>query len=101
MIAFFYRYQFFFSLFIDTHDNQNTLLGFFAPDIKINAIRPDILGNGLFEIRVKGTEGIGRSSCCTVKNQEVIILHTFIKKSQKTPNKEMGIARKRLKEVKS
>jgi len=59
------------------------------------------LGNGLFEIRAKGTEGIGRSFFCTVKNQEVIILHTFIKKSQKTPNKEMGIARKRLKEVKS
>ena len=59
------------------------------------------LGNGLFEIRTKGTEGIGRSFFCTVKNQEVIILHSFIKKSQKTPNREIGIARKRLKEVKS
>jgi len=58
------------------------------------------LGNGLFEIRAKGMEGIGRSFFCTVKNQEVIIPHTFIKKSQKTPSKEMGIARKRLKEVK-
>ncbi len=35
------------------------------------------LGNGLFEIRAKGTEGIGRSFFCTVKNQEVIILYTF------------------------
>jgi len=59
------------------------------------------LGNGIFEIRAKGTEGIGRSIFCTVKNREVIILYSFIKKTQKTPNKEMGIARKRLKEVKS
>ncbi len=60
-----------------------------------------LLGNGLFKIRVKGSEGIGRSFFCTVKNEGVIILHSFIKKSQKTPNQEMGIARKRLKEVKS
>jgi len=59
------------------------------------------IGNGLFEIRAKGSEGIGRSFFCTVKDREVVILHSFIKKSQKTPNKEMGIARKRLKEVKS
>jgi len=59
------------------------------------------LGKGLFEIRAKGTEGIGRSFFCTIKDKEVVILHSFIKKSQKTPNKEMKIARKRLKEVKS
>ncbi len=59
------------------------------------------LGSGLFEIRAKGAEGIGRSLFCTLKDQEVVILHSFIKKSQKTPHKEMGIARKRLKEVKS
>ena len=59
------------------------------------------LGKGFFEIRAKGTEGIGRSFFCTIKDKEVVILHSFIKKSQKTPNKEMEIARKRLKEVKS
>ncbi len=58
------------------------------------------LGSGLFEIRAKGVEGIGRSLFCTLKDQEVVILHSFIKKSQKIPNKEIGIARKRLKEVK-
>jgi len=35
------------------------------------------------------------------KGKEVIILHSFIKKSQKTPAKELNLARKRLKEVKS
>jgi phage-related protein len=58
-------------------------------------------GDGLFEIRSKGKEGIGRSFFCTVKGKEVIILHSFIKKSQKTPKKEIKKARKRLKEVKS
>ena len=58
------------------------------------------LGDGLFEIRAKGREGIGRSFFCTVKGQEVIILNSFIKKSQKIPKKELKIARQRLKEVK-
>ena len=58
------------------------------------------LGDGLFEIRAKGRKGIGRSFFCTVKGKEVIILNSFIKKSQKTPKKELKIARQRLKEVK-
>ena len=36
------------------------------------------LKDGLFEIRAKGKEGIGRSFFCTVKDKEVIILHSFI-----------------------
>ncbi len=59
------------------------------------------IGEGLFEIRAKGKEGIGRSFFCTVKGKEIIILHSFIKKSQKIPKKELATARKRLKEVKS
>lgn len=58
------------------------------------------MGNGLFEIRAKGQEGIGRAFFCTVMNQEVVILHSFIKKTDKTPSKELEIARKRLQEVK-
>jgi phage-related protein len=59
------------------------------------------IGDGLFEIRAKGKEGIGRSFFCTVTGQEIIILHSFIKKSQKTPKKELVTARKRLNKVKS
>lgn len=59
------------------------------------------LKQGLFEIRAKGQEGIGRSFFCTVSDKEIIILHSFIKKTQKTPKKELKIARARLKEVKS
>ena len=55
---------------------------------------------GLYEIRSKGKEGIGRSLFCTLKGEEIIILNSFIKKSQKTPKKEIDLARKRMKEVK-
>ncbi len=57
------------------------------------------VGNGLFEIRASGEEGIGRSLFCTRKGKEVIILHSFVKKTQKTPKKELDIARKRMKEL--
>lgn len=57
------------------------------------------MGKGLFEIRAKGKEGIGRSLFCTIKNNEIIILNSFIKKSNKTPTKELNLARKRMKEV--
>ena len=55
----------------------------------------------LFEIRAKGVEGIGRSFFCTTKDKEIVILHSFIKKTQKIPLKEIKIARKRLKEYKN
>ncbi|WP_287356222.1 type II toxin-antitoxin system RelE/ParE family toxin [Moorena sp. SIO3B2] len=58
------------------------------------------MGGGLFEIRSKGFEGIGRSLYCMIKGREVIILHSFIKKSQKTPKKELDLAKKRMKEIK-
>ena len=58
------------------------------------------MGKGLFEIRAKGKEGIGRSLFCTIKGQEIVILNSFIKKSQKTPKKEIDLAKKRMKEVK-
>ena len=54
----------------------------------------------LFEIRAKGVEGIGRSIFCTTRGKKIIILHSFIKKTQKIPKKEIQIARKRLKELK-
>lgn len=58
------------------------------------------MGQGLFEIRAKGKEGIGRAFFCTVVDRRIIILHAFIKKSQKTPAQELAIARKRLAIVK-
>jgi phage-related protein len=59
---------------------------------------PD-LGDGLFEIRAKGSEGIGRAFFCCLIDRKVVILHGFIKKTPATPIKELKLARKRLKEI--
>lgn len=58
------------------------------------------MGQGLFEIRIKANEGIGRAIFCTIKGKVVIILNGFIKKTQKTPAREIELARKRMEEVK-
>jgi phage-related protein len=59
------------------------------------------LGKGLFELRVKGKEGIARVFFCTKIGKKILMLHCFIKKTQKIPKKELELARKRLKEVKN
>jgi phage-related protein len=59
------------------------------------------MGDGLFELRLKANEGIARVFFCTVVNRKIIFLHQFIKKSDKTPARELEIARKRMKEVKN
>ena len=56
-------------------------------------------GDGLFELRPKGRSGIGRAFYCYMVGKQVIVLHAFIKKSQQTPDNELKLARKRLKEL--
>lgn len=58
------------------------------------------MGDGLFEIRAKGQEGIGRAFFCTLVGRRIVILHGFIKKTDKTPKHELDIARERMKEIK-
>jgi phage-related protein len=60
----------------------------------------DAFGGGLFELRLKGVEGIARVFFCTMVEQEIIMLHSFIKKAQKTPVKELKLAKQRMKELK-
>jgi phage-related protein len=60
----------------------------------------EAFGSGLFELRLKGAEGIARVLFCTMVKQEIVMLHSFIKKTQKTPKKELNIARLRMKELK-
>ena len=60
----------------------------------------DAFGAGLFELRLKSADGIARVFFCTMVEQEIIILHSFIKKTQKTPEKELKLAKQRMKELK-
>jgi phage-related protein len=70
----------------------------FGPNLGMPHTRA--MGDGLFELRVKGREGIARVFYCTVIGQRIIILHSFVKKSEKTPKRELETARRRQKEVK-
>lgn len=58
------------------------------------------IGEGLFELRIKAQEGIARVFFCTLVGQKIVLLHSFIKKTQKIPKKDLDIAKERLKEVK-
>ena len=57
-------------------------------------------GHGLFELRLKGAEGIARVFYCTVVGKRIFMLHCFVKKSQKTPQTDLNLAITRMKEVK-
>ncbi len=57
------------------------------------------LGEGLFELRPKGRSGIGRALYCFLMGRRAMVLHAFIKKSQQSPDRELKLARKRMKEV--
>lgn len=57
------------------------------------------MGNGLFEIRAKSKEGIARGLYCYQSGQRIMVLHVFVKKTQKTPHRELEKALKRLREV--
>jgi phage-related protein len=58
------------------------------------------LGKGLFELRIKASEGISRVFYCTLSGKTIVILHAFVKKTNAIPKKELEVAQKRLKEVK-
>lgn len=73
------------------------LLMEFGPNLRMPHSRA--MGDGLFELRPRGSEGIGRAFYCFVLNRRILILHAFIKKTQGTPERELKIARKRMKEV--
>jgi phage-related protein len=69
----------------------------FGPNLGMPHTRS--MGEKLFEIRLKSREGIGRVFYCTKRGKRIIMLHFCKKKSQKTPSKELKIARERLEEV--
>lgn len=69
----------------------------FGPDLGMPHTRA--MGGGLFELRIKAAEGIARVFYCTVVGRRIVMLHQFVKKSDKTPRKELETARCRMKEV--
>jgi phage-related protein len=59
------------------------------------------MGDGLFELRLKTAEGIARIFYCIMVGRKIVVLHQFIKKTDKTPPRELETARRRMKEFKN
>lgn len=68
-----------------------------GPNLKLPHSRG--LGEGLFELRPRGRDGIGRAMYCFRSGRRITVVHAFIKKTQETPPKELATARKRVKEI--
>jgi len=69
----------------------------FGPNVGMPHSRP--MGGGLFELRPRGREGVGRAFYCFTFGRRVVILHAFKKKTRETPEQDLRLARKRMKEV--
>jgi phage-related protein len=54
----------------------------------------------LWEMRLTGRDGIARSLYVTATGRRVVVVHSFVKKTQKTPRRVIDFALKRAKEVK-
>lgn len=57
------------------------------------------LGDSLWEIRIRSRSDILRIIYTFIKGRRIILLHGFVKKTQKTPKGELAIAGKRLKQL--
>jgi phage-related protein len=69
----------------------------YGPDLGMPHTRA--MGRGLFELRLKAAEGIARVFYCRVVGKPIVMLHQFTKKSEKTPLRELEVARRRMEEV--
>jgi len=57
------------------------------------------LEGALWEMRLKGKDGIARAAYVTATGHRVVVVHVFVKKTQKTPRREIDTALRRAKEV--
>ena len=87
------------SLDAETQDKfiiKQQLLQDFGPQLRYP--HTDHLGEGIFELRFKGKEGQIRVLFFFFYGKRIIFAHGFVKKTQKTPRKEVEIAYERRKD---
>lgn len=101
---------------VETHDAADAEIEALPPGLQARLIRlveavehvgldklrePHVkhLDGKLWELRAKASEGIARGIYVTVTGRRVVVLHVFVKKSQKTPRPAIEIARARMKEI--
>jgi len=67
------------------------------PNVGRPHVRP--IDRKLWEIRLKGREGIARALYVTARGKRVVIVRAFVKKTAKTPAAEIALAKARAKEI--
>lgn len=102
---------------VETHDAADPEIEALPPGLQARLIRlleaiesvgldnlrePHVkhLEGKLRELRAKASEGIARGIYVTMTGRRVIVLHVFVKKSQKAPARALEIARQWMKEIK-
>ena len=74
------------------------LLESFGPrHVGMPHVRP--LGSKLWEMRMRGRDGIARAIYVTASGQRLVILHAFIKKTERTPRAALELAKRRATEI--
>ena len=58
------------------------------------------LRDKLWEMRISGRDGIARAIYMTARGRRIVILHAFVKKTQKTPPQAIRLALSRAKALK-
>lgn len=74
------------------------LLETFGPE-RVGAPHVKHLVDKLWEIRMKGKSGIARAIYVTVTGRRIVVVHAFVKKTQKTPKAAIRLALERAKEL--
>ncbi len=75
------------------------LLAYGPQNVREPYVKPVKGYKKLFELRAKGKDGIARVFYFALSEQRIVLLHGFIKKSDKTPAREIGTAVRRMKEA--
>ena len=66
---------------------------------RIGAPHVKHLDGKLWEMRVNGRDGIARAIYIAASGRRLVVLHAFVKKTQKTPRAALDLAAQRAKEI--
>lgn len=73
------------------------LLAEFGPgEVGLPHVRP--LGGKLWEMRLRGRDNIARAIYFAATRRRLVVVRVFVKRSQKTPPREIALAERRMKE---
>lgn len=67
--------------------------------VNLGAPHSKKITDDLYEVRAKAKEGIARGIYCYCDNRKIVVLHVFMKKTQKIPVKDLKLAIDRKKKL--